>query len=129
MLFRYAIFYVPSVVEALEFYRDAFGFAIETLHESGDFGQLETGSTVLAFSSLRLMEQLGKSPGRPDPAAPIGEIAFETEDVSAALLRAVGAGAELVQDVRQEAWGQTTAYVRDPNGFLVEICSPVTTLP
>ncbi|MFO0110274.1 MAG: VOC family protein, partial [Alphaproteobacteria bacterium] len=25
----------------------------------------------------------------------------------------------------QKPWGQTVAYVRDLNGFLVEICSPV----
>ncbi|MCB1833914.1 MAG: hypothetical protein KDH19_10850 [Geminicoccaceae bacterium] len=30
-----------------------------------------------------------------------------------------------VANVVQEPWGQTTAYVTDLNGFLVEICSPV----
>ena len=39
--------------------------------------------------------------------------------------RALAAGATLLQDVREEDWGQTTAYVGDPNGYLVEICSPV----
>ena len=45
--------------------------------------------------------------------------------VAAAFDRAVGAGAKPVQRVRDEPWGQTTSYVSDPNGYLVEICSPV----
>ena len=53
------------------------------------------------------------------------EIAFETDDVAAAFDRAVAAGAKPVQSVRDEPWGQTTSYVSDPNGYLVEICSPV----
>jgi len=30
-----------------------------------------------------------------------------------------------VQPPEAMPWGQTTAYVTDPNGFLVEICTPV----
>jgi lactoylglutathione lyase len=53
------------------------------------------------------------------------ELAFETGNVARALAQAVAAGATLVQDVREEPWGQTTSYVSDPNGYLIEICSPV----
>ena len=42
-----------------------------------------------------------------------------------ALTRALDAGAELVQELREEPWGQTTSYVTDGNGFLIEICSAV----
>jgi uncharacterized glyoxalase superfamily protein PhnB len=71
------------------------------------------------------MRKLGKQPGKPDPKAPVFEVAFETTDVCAALERALAAGATLVQDARDEPWGQTTSYVSDPDGYLVEICSPV----
>ena len=77
------------------------------------------------FSSKTLMSQLGKSPGTPDPKKPVFEIAFETEEVAAALRRACDAGATLIQDVREEPWGQTTSYVTESNGFLIEICSAV----
>ncbi len=125
MRFRYTILYVADVAGTLEFYRQAFGVETRFLHESGDYGELDTGATTLAFSSLELIKSLGKSPKRADPAAPSFEIAFETDDVEAALKAAEGAGAEVVQAARREAWGQTTAYVRDPNGFLVEICTSV----
>lgn len=125
MKLRYTILYVPDVPAALEFYEKAFGLERDFLHESGTYGQLRTGETRLAFSAHSLMESLGKRPGRPDPAAPVFEIAFETDDVAAALARAEAAGAGVMQAPRTEDWGQTTAYVTDLNGYLVEICSPV----
>ena len=125
MIFRYTILYVDDVVASLDFFQQAFGFQTGFLHESGDYGELSTGETKLAFSSTSLMRQLGKNPQRPKSGAPAFEIAFETDDVSAALARAIDAGASLVQDVRDEPWGQTTSYVSDPNGYLIEICSPV----
>lgn len=125
MKFRYTILYVDDVPATLDFYSRAFGMDQAFLHESGDYGELATGDTKLAFSSTTLMRQLGKAPSPARPDAPVFEIALETDDVPAALARAVAAGATLVQDARQEPWGQTTSYVSDPNGYLVEICSPV----
>ncbi|MCC5995717.1 MAG: VOC family protein [Oceanicaulis sp.] len=125
MIFRYTILYVENVAASLDFYERAFGFERQFLHESGDYGELATGQTKLAFSSRTLMRSLGKDPGKAAIKVPVFEIAFETGDVPAALARAVAAGAKLVQDAREEAWGQTTSYVGDPDGYLVEICSPV----
>ena len=95
------------------------------LHDSGDYGELDTGETTLAFSSLKLMSDLGKNPNKADPSAPVFEIAFETQEVRKWLDQAIKSGAVLVQDIREETWGQTTSYISDPNGFLIEICSPV----
>jgi lactoylglutathione lyase len=39
--------------------------------------------------------------------------------------RAVAAGAQLVREPVEKPWGQTVAYVRDPNGTLVELGEPV----
>lgn len=125
MILRYTIMYVENVADSLAFYERAFGLKRGLLHEGGDYGELVTGETKLAFSSVRLMRQLGKSPAPANPDAPVFEIAFETDDVAAALEKAKEAGATVKQDVRDEPWGQTTAYIADPNGYLVEICSPV----
>ncbi len=125
MILRYTIMYVENVADSLAFYERAFGLTRGLLHEGGDYGELVTGETKLAFSSVRLMRQLGKSPAPANPDAPVFEIAFETDDVAAALEKAKEAGAIVKQDVRDEPWGQTTAYIADPDGYLVEICSPV----
>lgn len=125
MQFAYTILYVEHVEKTLEFYEKAFGFKRKMLHESGDYGELDTGTTTLSFSSLQLMEQIGKNPSSPTKGSPSFEIAFTTKDVSGILKTAVEAGAELVQEEQEMPWGQTTAYVSDMNGFLVEICTPM----
>ncbi|WP_325893488.1 VOC family protein [Grimontia sp. NTOU-MAR1] len=125
MKFRYTIMYVENVEQTLAFYEQAFGLERAFLHESGDYGELNTGDTKLSFSSLALMTSLGKHPSSGNPHSPNFEIAFETDDVAGNLANALKAGAELVQEVEEMLWGQTTAYVRDLNGYLVEICNAV----
>lgn len=125
MLFGYTILYVEDVPRSLEFYEAAFGVKRRFLHEGGDYGELETGGTALAFSSRQLIADLGKNPSAPLADSPCFEIAFVTEDVPAILAQALAAGAVLVQEPEEMPWGQTTAYVRDQDGFLVELCTPV----
>ena len=125
MKFKYTILYVDNVELTLQFFEKAFGLQRHFIHESGDYGELDTGATKLCFSSKRLMKELGKSPACASPDAPTFEIALETDDVAAALKRALDNGAELRQSVKLEPWGQETAYIADPNGFLIELCSPV----
>lgn len=125
MIFRYTILYVKNVSASLDFYERAFGFSRLFLHEAGDYGELSTGDTKLAFSSIELMRQLGKNPSSPVAASPTFELAFESDNVQSDLERAVNAGAELVQELREEPWGQSTSYVSDPDGYLIEICSVV----
>src|SRR5829696_8630409 len=45
----------------------------------------------------------------------------EVEDVRAAYSSALAAGSMEVAEPRTKPWGQTVAYVRDPDGVLVEI--------
>ena len=125
MKLGYTILYVADVGKSLAFYAAAFGFTVKFLHDSGDFGELDTGATSLAFSSRRLMAELHKNPQAPDAAAPCFEIALTTPDVPAAVDRALRAGAALVQPPEDMPWGQTVAYVSDIDGFLVELCTPM----
>ena len=125
MQLRYTILYVENVVDTMTFYQNAFGLERLMLHESNEYGELNTGDTKLAFASINLINELGKSAVKPDSNKPTFEIAFETENVEQALAKAINAGATLIQEAREEPWGQTTSYVSDMNGFLVEICSPI----
>ena len=123
--FKYTILYVENVAETLSFYENAFGLNRAMLHESGDYGELNTGSTTLSFSSIKLMGDIGKNPGRANAGNPTFEIALETNDVPSTLTKALAAGASLIQDAEDMPWGQTTAYVSDKNGFLIELCTPI----
>jgi lactoylglutathione lyase len=53
------------------------------------------------------------------------EIGFVTDDVENTIQKSVKAGATITENPKQKPWGQTVAYVRDIDGFLIEICSPV----
>jgi len=53
------------------------------------------------------------------------EIGFTTNDVDQTVTAAVNAGAQLVEKAKTKPWGQIVAYVRDPEGFLIEICTPM----
>ena len=125
MQFGYTILYVADVPATLAFYGRAFGLATRYTHESGSYGELETGATALAFVSHTLLQQIGKTPQPPVLDKPNSEIALVTDDVAAATQRALAAGATLVSEPKQMPWGQTIAYVGDCNGFLVELCTPV----
>jgi lactoylglutathione lyase len=76
---------VPDVPVTLKFYEAAFGLTTRFLHESGENGELETGSTALAFSAHWLMRQLGIDPQAANAHAPCFEILLCTPDVGAAL--------------------------------------------
>lgn len=126
MKFGYTIVYVPSVVDTLRFYQDAFGFETRFLHESGEYGELETGATVLAFASHAMgYLNLGGTYEKTDPAAPpLGvELAFVADDVASAYVKALAAGAVAIKPPIEKPWGQTVAYVRSLEGSLIEICS------
>jgi lactoylglutathione lyase len=128
MRYGYTIVYVADVAATLEFYERAFGLARRSLHESGQYGELETGATTLAFSRHDLAGGLfpgGYAPLRADGPPAGVELGLVTEDVAGAYERAVAAGATPLQAPAQKPWGQIVGYVRDLNGALVELCSPM----
>ncbi len=126
MRFGYAIAYVQEVERSVTFYERAFGLKRRFVDESGQYAEMETGQTTLAFAS----NELGQSnlPGgfrENDPAEPPAgvEIALVAEDVGTAFRSALEAGATKVAEPKTKPWGQTVAYVRVPDGVLVEIGS------
>ncbi len=126
----YVILYVKDVSASLSFYEEAFGLSRRFFtDDSGKaYGELETGAACLAFASLELAKTVLKqevaaaSPDKP----PLGvEIALVTPDVPPLYLRAVKAGAVSVSEPATKPWGQTVAYLRDKDGHLVELCTPL----
>ena len=123
MRFGYTILYVRDVAASVEFYERAFDVERRLLHESGEYAELETGATALSFASHELAAQ--NVPGHAETGGSSGfEVCFVTEDVAGGYRRAVDAGAEPVSEPAKKPWGQEVAYVRDPDGVLVEIASP-----
>lgn len=123
----YTILYVANVPATVAFYEAAFGLARRFVHESQLYAEMETGETALAFAGDEMIAANGLTlrANRPgEPAAAI-EIGLVTETPDALFERAVAAGATPIKPPQVKPWGQTVAYVRDINGCLVEICSPI----
>jgi catechol 2,3-dioxygenase-like lactoylglutathione lyase family enzyme len=128
MKFGYTIIYVQDVPASLQFFEQAFGLVQGFLSPDCQFGTLDTGSTALAFCQhTTARESVGQDYVVAQTSAlPLGmEIGLVTDDVAAASQRAVAAGAQLIKPPTATAWGQTVAYVRTPDGTLVELCSPM----
>lgn len=128
MKLGYTIVYVPDVEASLSFYARAFGLERRFIHETGTYGELETGETTLAFAAHALGE-MNFAGGHVEAHAsnkPLGmEIGLVTEDVEAAHRQALDAGATELAAPATRPWGQVVSYVRCPDGALVELCSPM----
>lgn len=128
MRFAYTIAYVADVAASLDFFERAFGLQRRFLHESGSYGELDTGATTLAFAQHELARgNLGQAyaPIDADTRPPGLEIGLACADVPAAWKQALAAGAQALLPPTTKPWGQTVAYVRCPDGCLVELCTPM----
>jgi lactoylglutathione lyase len=128
MKLGYTIVYVPDVAASLTFFSQAFGLEQRFLHESGTYGELNTGETTLAFAAHELakMNLPNGHVRASESEAPLGmEIALVTEDVSSAHAKAIRHGAVELSPPTSKPWGQVVSYVRAPDGTLVELCTPV----
>jgi len=123
----YIIVYVADVSSTVDFYHNAFGIPLRFMDDSQQYAELDTGSTTLAFATQGMADSNGLAihMQRPQDVANGTEIVFVTPDVQVAYTHAVASGAEAVTSPEIKPWGQTVGYVRDCNGVLIEICTPM----
>lgn len=126
--FAYTILYVKDVAQSISFYENAFGFSRKFISPGNEYGELDTGTTTLSFAVHSLAKSNLKN-GYVESnsgARPFGiEIGFTTDNVAGVVQQAVEAGAIVEEMPQTKPWGQEVAYVRDPDGFLIEICTPM----
>jgi|TARA_R110002094_G_C4905973_1_gene210616 catechol 2,3-dioxygenase-like lactoylglutathione lyase family enzyme len=126
--FGYTINYVRDVDIALSFFEKAFEMTRRFITDENDYGELNTGETVLAFASheLGLSNFSGGYISSTDSEKPLGiEIALITDDVSGIHQRAIQYGAVELKSPETKPWGQVVSYVRCPSGILIELCTPI----
>lgn len=126
--FGYTILYVSDVTKSIEFYEKSFGFKRKFITPENDYGELDTGQTSIAFASIELGKSnlkdgfiesdLGQKPFAI-------ELGFVTDNVEEITKLAEQNGAKIIEEPKKKPWGQTVAYIRDIDGFLIEVCSPM----
>lgn len=128
MKYAYTILYVEDVEKTIAFYEQAFGFQKKFITPEADYGELISGETTIAFASTVLghsnfkkgFETLSLN------KKPTGvEMAFTTQTIEADFNKAIESGAIEYESITQKPWGQKVGYLRDINGFLLEICTPI----
>ncbi len=119
----YLVLIVAEIDPSLDFYVGTLGLKLQ--HRSGPYAQLDTGRTRLALYERDAMAKtLGvERLAAPDTAAPGFEIGFKVVDADAAYADLLAAGAEAAAPPADRHWGQRTAYVRDPDGHLIELAT------
>ncbi|MFH6958719.1 VOC family protein [Flavobacterium aquidurense] len=126
--FGYTILYVENVEKSIAFYENVFGFSRKFVTPENDYGELSTGETTISFASKKLAAQNLKEGfiGSNLEDKPFAiELGFITDNVGELVQKATSLGAVLVKEPTQKPWGQIVAYVRDLDGFLIEICTEV----
>ena len=126
--FGYTILYVEDVEKSIAFYENAFGFLRKFVTPENDYGELITGETTISFASKKLAAQNLKDgfiESNPEDKPFAIEIGFITDNVDELVQKATSFGAIMVKEPTQKPWGQIVAYLRDLDGFLIEICTEV----
>lgn len=128
MKFGYTIIYVPDVGQALDYFNRAFGLTTKMLHETGLYGELETGQTTLAFAA-EMLAYMNYPKGHLSTHAsdvPLAiEIALVCDDVPAAHAKALAEGGTELAPPQNKPWVQMVSYVQTPERVVVELCTPV----
>ena len=110
-----------DVPAAIDFYGRAFGFEVDFKSPDDDYAVLAAEGATISFASPDLPPQVDGVRGGPSGF----ELWLATDDVPGAVAKAVEAGADLVAEPTEKPWGQVVAYVRAPEGTLIEIGEPI----
>ena len=125
--FAYTILYVEDVNRTITFYEQALGFERKLITPEGDYGEIKSGETTIAFASVNLAASNLKNgflKSQPN-GKPFGiELGFTTTQPEIIIEKALKAGAKEIEKLVEKPWGQKVAYLADINGFLIEICTP-----
>jgi lactoylglutathione lyase len=126
--FGYTILYVTDVAKSINFYESSFGFQRKLITPANDYGELVTGETTISFASKTLAKS-NLSNGFTECSLankPFAiELAIITDNVDEVVGNSIKAGATILENPKQKTWGQTVAYIRDIDGFLIEVCTPI----
>ncbi len=115
---------VDDIEVSTRFWRDVIGAEFD--HQSGDYSQFRIGEVRLGLFQVDAMAAtLGREIQHPAPGAAGFELGFQVDDVDATYDELVAAGATPITPPDDRPWGQRTAYVADPDGYLIELVRPL----
>lgn len=121
---KYIILYVRNVEETMHFYRDVLQLPVKMQVDT--YVEFDTGMTTLSFNTRESVRQdIGLDVAQDLMTSSTFEIGFVVEDVVATIEHLRQQQVVIVKEPVVKPWGQTVAYITDPDGHFIEICSAI----
>jgi catechol 2,3-dioxygenase-like lactoylglutathione lyase family enzyme len=115
---------------ALTFYRDALGLELRNDVAKGDFRWITVGGASQSDVAIVLTNYVNGGPDDDGALAALlakgalNGVHFHSDDLDASFEKLRAAGAEIVEEPKDQPWGTRDCAVRDPSGNLVRIDQP-----
>ena len=112
---------------ALGFYRDALGLELRNDVAKGEFRWITVGAASQPDVAIVLTNYLNGSPADNDAVeslvakGALNGVHFHSDDLDGAFAQLRDAGAEVVEEPKEQPWGVRDFAVRDPSGNLVRV--------
>ena len=121
---RYTILYINDSQQSLHFYHDILGLPIRL--QQGTYIEFDTVSTILAMNTRSsVKEDIGLVVPESTHSSQTFELGFVVDDVSETIDTLRKQNVPIIKEPVTKPWGQTVAYVADPDGHYIEICSAI----
>lgn len=121
---KYIILYVRDLEQTMYFYRDILQLPVKMQVDT--YVEFDTGMTTLSFNTRESVRQdIGLDVADDLTASSTFEIGFVVDDVVATIEQFRQQQVVIVKEPVVKPWGQTVAYITDPDGHFIEICSAI----
>lgn len=122
LVMKYIILYVNDFEKTMFFYKEILGLPVKMQHDT--YVEFDTGSTTLSINTRESVKEItGLSVPEANTSTQTFEVGFVVEDVEATVDMLRQNGVPIIKEPVTKPWGQTVAYVADPDGHFIEICS------
>ena len=121
---KYIILYVNNFEETMTFYKDKLGLQIKM--KQGTYVEFDTGQTTLSINTRQsVTDEIGLSVPTSLNKSQSFEIGFVVDDVEATINKLRELDVDIYKEPETKPWGQTVAYITDPDKHYIEICSAI----
>lgn len=121
---KYIILYVRDLEQTMYFYRDVLQLPVKMQVDT--YVEFDTGKTTLSFNTRESVRQdIGLDVADDLKASSTFEIGFVVDNVVATIEQLRQQQVVIVKEPVVKPWGQTVAYIADPDGHFIEICSAI----
>ncbi len=117
---RYVILYVSDFTKSKAFYEEILALPIRGEH--GTYVEFDTGSTILSINTKESVREI-TGLDIPEHSSQTFELGFVVENVEETIGELRKKDVQILVEPVTKPWGQVVAYVADPDGNLIEICS------